>query len=410
MLYNTSRLVTEVKKNNLFLIKLLYNNRGHRIKKEINNQSTGSLIKSEYYVRDASGGVLAIYNGSTVSEHSIFGNSRLGVYFRSGNTSTYEPTDHLGKVRALVGRTGGTPGLKGASDYYPGRMAMPGRNVVGDYRYNYQGQELDQETGKVAFEARLYDPRINRWLTVDPAHEFFSPYMAMGNNWVSVIDPDGRCTTCPDNAKPGDTFNHPELGTVTFTESGGWTDGNGASILDDVVVFSVGKDATVKVLTETDGIGHTYIQIGNNIVFSNGRYNGSDSPSMGAYGLTGDNVLIKKTGQEAQDFLSDRTNKYPTTIQTVNNVNASEVYKNLNNRYNNGASNPNGTGVIDGRYNLLLSNCTTSTAVALKAGGVNVHAIAPKALPVQINLHNQGIDPKQYFENARFEALRGPKF
>ena len=98
------------------------------------------------------------------------------------------------------------------------------------------------------------------------------------------------------------------------------------------------------------------------------------------------------------------------TIQTVNNVNASEVYKNLNNRYNNGASNPNGTGVIDGRYNLLLSNCTTSTAVALKAGGVNVHAIAPKALPVQINLHNQGIDPKQYFENARFEALRGPKF
>lgn len=78
---------------------------------------------------------------------------------------------------------------------------MPGRNVVGDYRYNYQGQELDQETGKVAFEARLYDPRINRWLTVDPAHEFFSPYMAMGNNWVSVIDPDGRCTTCPDNAK-----------------------------------------------------------------------------------------------------------------------------------------------------------------------------------------------------------------
>lgn len=64
MLYNTSRLVTEVKKNNLFLIKLLYNNRGHRIKKEINNQSTGSLIKSEYYVRDASGGVLAIYKAA----------------------------------------------------------------------------------------------------------------------------------------------------------------------------------------------------------------------------------------------------------------------------------------------------------------------------------------------------------
>ncbi|MFV0515420.1 MAG: RHS repeat-associated core domain-containing protein, partial [Jhaorihella sp.] len=82
-------------------------------------------------------------------------------------------------------------------------MPLPNRNVDGGYRYNYQGQELDRETGKVAFEARLYDSRINRWLTIDPAHEFHSPYLAMGNNWVSVIDPDGRCTTCPDNAKVG---------------------------------------------------------------------------------------------------------------------------------------------------------------------------------------------------------------
>ncbi len=68
---------------------------------------------------------------------------------------------------------------------------MPNRNLVGDYRYDYQGQELDKETGKVAFELRLYDPRINRWLTTDPAGQYHSPYMAMGNNWMNGVDPDG---------------------------------------------------------------------------------------------------------------------------------------------------------------------------------------------------------------------------
>lgn len=113
---------------------------------------------------------------------------------------------------------------------------MPNRNIVGDYRYNYQGQELDKETGKVAFELRLYDPRINRWLTPDPYGEFHSPYLAMGNNFPNTIDPDGGCTTCPDNAKVGDTFEHADFGTLTYTEAGGWGNDTYGSILDDVVI------------------------------------------------------------------------------------------------------------------------------------------------------------------------------
>ncbi len=85
---------------------------------------------------------------------------------------------------------------------------MPGRNVVGDYRYNYQGQELDQETGKVAFELRLYDPRINRWMAPDPAKQYASPYMSMGNNWVSKVDPDG--------AKADDWYVNNETGELEW--------------------------------------------------------------------------------------------------------------------------------------------------------------------------------------------------
>jgi hypothetical protein len=65
-----------------------------------------------------------------------------------------------------------------------------------------------------AFEARLWDARIGRWLTVDPAGEFFSPYLGMGNNPISNIDPDGRCVKCPNNGNVGDTFTE---GGYTFT-------------------------------------------------------------------------------------------------------------------------------------------------------------------------------------------------
>jgi len=68
---------------------------------------------------------------------------------------------------------------------------MPNRNIVGDYRYSFQGQEKDSETGKEAFQLRLWDGRIGRWLTTDPYGEFHSPYMAMGNNPISRVDPDG---------------------------------------------------------------------------------------------------------------------------------------------------------------------------------------------------------------------------
>ncbi|NGX85381.1 RHS repeat-associated core domain-containing protein [Aequorivita sp. KMM 9714] len=100
-------------------------------------------------------------------------------------------------------------------------MPMPERNQEGAYRYAYQGQEKDAETGMEAFEARLWDARIGRWLTVDPAGEFFSPYLGMGNNPISTVDPDGRCTKCPNNGNTGDIFNE---GGYTFTmgEDGVW--------------------------------------------------------------------------------------------------------------------------------------------------------------------------------------------
>ena len=66
----------------------------------------------------------------------------------------------------------------------------------GDYNspYRFNGKELDPETGNYYYGARYYDPKISVWLSVDPlAHEFpwQSPYTAMDNNPINMIDPTG---------------------------------------------------------------------------------------------------------------------------------------------------------------------------------------------------------------------------
>ncbi len=122
----------------------------------------------------------------------VYGASRLGVANRITETMLYEIKDHLGNVRAVVTKAeSGQPiAVLGTADYYPFGMQFPdGQNL--DYRYAYQGQEKDEETGMEAFELRLWDARIGRWLTPDPAGQHFSPYLGMGNNPISRIDPDG---------------------------------------------------------------------------------------------------------------------------------------------------------------------------------------------------------------------------
>jgi RHS repeat-associated protein len=211
--YNASGLVTEVAQlNGTPIVKFYYNDKNHRVKKESYNTQGGNLQNTTYYVRDASGTPLAIYtkqaNAPTqLEEHTIYGASRLGVHYRQDNTNAYQLTDHLGNVRAVIVKQGNAAAtLTAKTDYYPFGMPMPNRNVEGNYRYKYQGQEKDPETGMEAFELRLWDSRIGRWLTVDPAGQYASPYLGMGNNPIKRVDPDGGTdgdvSCCPGDCCP----------------------------------------------------------------------------------------------------------------------------------------------------------------------------------------------------------------
>ena len=109
-----------------------------------------------------------------------------------------------------------------ATDRYPFGLAMAGRELERvKWRYGYQGDfaEEDEETGWNHFIAREWDPIIGRWMAVDPARQFYSPYMGMGNSPMNGVDPDGR-----------DWFKDPDTGqpvwlspTETFIDNAGVT-------------------------------------------------------------------------------------------------------------------------------------------------------------------------------------------
>ena len=82
-----------------------------------------------------------------------------------------------------------------------------------------------------AFELRLWDGRIGRWLTVDPYHEFHSPYVGMGNNPMNLIDPDGGMTDPPKGAKAGATYNDPDYGMLTFNGTN-WLNAEGSTVFN----------------------------------------------------------------------------------------------------------------------------------------------------------------------------------
>jgi RHS repeat-associated protein len=178
-----------------------YNDRGVRLSKT-NYTATGALGKTIWYVSDAGGNLIANHEKDhedtkpllIVTDQTLYGQGRVGFIDRSANDAIrYEITDHLGNVRATIAGAlnGGEVQLLGMQDFYPYGMPLPGQTLDDGHRFGYQGQETDDETGFVNFELRQYDPRIGRWLSVDPYVQHHSPYLAMSNNPVLFIDPDG---------------------------------------------------------------------------------------------------------------------------------------------------------------------------------------------------------------------------
>ncbi len=110
----------------------------------------------------------------------------------------YYIKDHLGSVR-VVQNEDGTP--EQVSHYYPyGNTFGPHNgNEVNPtlQQYKFNGKELDPVHGLGLYDygARMYDPLVGRWTSVDPMAEKYyhlSPYAMCGDNPILFVDNDGR--------------------------------------------------------------------------------------------------------------------------------------------------------------------------------------------------------------------------
>jgi len=230
---------------------------GNRIAKHIINSQTEMLEKSTYYILDAQGNTLNTYDHEvdanvgavyyTLKERQIYGSSRLGIYDDSvsmyNSTSAqnttlvqghkyYEFSNHL-EEKALLLKTDASFGKKKSrrnvltvindikvptstngttvdgylasivniADYSPFGVQLDGRTVSSDsYRYSFQGMEADDELKNIKgssydYGARMLDPRVGRWLSVDPLmgkYPSLSPYNFVGNSPLIFVDPDGE--------------------------------------------------------------------------------------------------------------------------------------------------------------------------------------------------------------------------
>ncbi|WP_316815865.1 RHS repeat-associated core domain-containing protein [Pedobacter nyackensis] len=196
-----------------------YDPTGNRVSKTINNITT-------WYVRDAQGNSLAVYDnksgGVNWREQQLYGSSRLGMWkpnfnlakdsirfkWNSTGLKFFELNNHLGNVMSVINddRTGGSgnyaPIVINAQDYYAFGSMMPGRtHTLGSssaYRYGFNGKENDNEvkgTGNQQdYGMRIYDPRIAKFLSVDPLtkeYPWYTPYQFAGNNPIKFVDLDG---------------------------------------------------------------------------------------------------------------------------------------------------------------------------------------------------------------------------
>lgn len=212
-------------------------------------------VYATYYIRDVQGNVMATYKGRTtvegeritwdslhLSEQHIYGSSRVGMalpdlelyptipenpnlsdngeYAIFEGRKRYEISNHLGNVLSVITDRKRGAAVSGsqiqwfeadvvsAQQYYPFGMLMPGsatdslrrQYTLGnnDYRYGFNGKEGDDEVkgddNQQDYGMRIYDPRVGRFLSVDPiAREYpmLSSYQFASNRPIQAIDIDG---------------------------------------------------------------------------------------------------------------------------------------------------------------------------------------------------------------------------
>ncbi|WP_394660146.1 DUF6443 domain-containing protein, partial [uncultured Chryseobacterium sp.] len=151
-----------------------------------------------------------------------------GYYDFEKNKYIYSYTDHLGNIRlSYFKNADGSAEVLEENNYYPFGLKYQGYNQAAGnpaYNYQYNGKELQKETGWSDYGARMYMSDIGRWGVIDPLSETsrrFSPYNYAYNNPIRFIDPDGRKAQSPDMIEKNIITKNAPDGSLWFTYANG---------------------------------------------------------------------------------------------------------------------------------------------------------------------------------------------
>ena len=210
--------------------------------------------------------------------------------------------------------------------------------------YRYNGKELEEATGLYDYGARYYDPAIARWGQVDPLADQYAPYSPYNyvlGNPIRLVDPSGMAPAS--GGPPVKIYALP---------------GNPSKLDVGHVFVSVGEGANVT--------AYTY-----------GRYAelGSNKGPLNATNLTGEGVLIKLEGQDAQDLINKYTDTYGASVYSIDNADADKVSNFFDNLLESSDKVPSvGSYAGDDRarvideYTLFGNNCTTLSVSGVEQG------------------------------------------
>ena len=256
---------------------------------------TGYVYKGNVIYEKATGGSLSLDCVLTTGGRIVANKNSSGTI--TGYTVYHHITDHLGSVRAITNANTGT--VVETSDYLPfgtrwSQTSGSSSATITDAtnRWRYSGKEeqkaINSTLPLIDYGARMYDPTIARWLSVDPMAEKYyplSPYGYCAGNPINILDPNGS-----------DVWEIDELGRVRNRIKDTNT--------DSFYMVSVAKDGT-------------YQRTGQSISFEYGTVTASKRSNL-FRSFTSFAVNSESSGAELFKFFADNTKIEFGLINTLN--------------------------------------------------------------------------------------------
>lgn len=190
--YNQANQLKQVKdcSSNQLIAEYVYDYNGERIIKK--DYVNGVLSQTVYSPDDGYQVVKQASGGATANTTFYQANGEIVAQKNPDGTITYNNTDHLGSNSVITDSAGA---LVEKTTYAPFGEVMSGGTTA---KFQYTGQEKDQETGLNYYDARYYDPHLQRFTQPDTyTQNVYNPqdlneYSYVLNNPVRYTDPTGH--------------------------------------------------------------------------------------------------------------------------------------------------------------------------------------------------------------------------